>query len=41
MVHVIQLSFHGTVPVILDGVVGPSFENVGDVSPFVCLVSVE
>jgi hypothetical protein len=26
---------------ILDGVVSPAFENIGDVSPFVCLVSVQ
>ena len=26
---------------ILDGVVGPAFENICDVSPFVCLVTVE
>jgi len=26
---------------ILDGVVGPAFEDICDVSPFVCLVSVE
>jgi hypothetical protein len=26
---------------ILDGVVSPAFENIGDVGPFVCLVSVE
>lgn len=34
-------SFHARVPVILDGVVSTALQEVGNISPFVGLVSVE
>ena len=34
-------SLHAGVPMVLDRVVGSSLKDVGDVSPFVCLVSVQ
>lgn len=33
--------FHARIPVILDGIVCSSLEQVGDVSPFVTLIPVE
>ena len=35
MCHVVELPLHGTVPVVLDGVVRATFQDLGDLGPFV------
>lgn len=40
MTHVIKLSFHGAVPVILDGIVRPSLKDFCYLSPFVLELAV-
>ena len=40
MSHISQLPLHRTVPVVLDGVVGPPFQYLGDLSPLVSHLAV-
>jgi len=35
MRHIAQLAFHGTIPVVLDGIICSSLEDLGNLSPLV------
>jgi hypothetical protein len=39
MGHVVELPLHGAIPMVLNGVVSPAFEDLGDLSPLVLELS--